>query len=226
MAHELVVFDNSGVLVDSESLGNRLLAGMLTDEVAPTTFAEAVEHYLGKSFADMVETVRRRTGAVVPDDFGARFHARLFDTFERELTAVDGVHEVLDDLDARNVPYCVASNDTADRVAVSLGLTGLAPRLAGRIFGADQVARPKPAPDVFLHAARRCGVAPEACLVIEDSARGVAAARAAGMTVYGLASVTPRTRLGDAQQVLGSMRELRDLIPALFPDPLLQETRR
>lgn len=149
MAHELVVFDNSGVLVDSESLGNRLLAGMLTDEVAPTTFAEAVEHYLGKSFADMVETVHRRTGAVVPDDFGARFHARLFDTFERELTAVDGVHAVLDDLDARNVPYCVASNDTADRVAVSLGLTGLAPGWPAGSSALTRWPAPNPPPTSF-----------------------------------------------------------------------------
>ncbi|GHG93693.1 HAD-IA family hydrolase [Streptomyces lanatus] len=226
MEHELVVFDNSGVLVDSEALANRLLAGMLTDEVVPTTVAEAVEHYLGKSFADMAETVRRRTGAVVPDDFRARFHTRLFEAFQRELKPVEGIHEVLDALDARAVPYCVASNDTADRVAVSLALTGLAPRLAGRIFGADQVARPKPAPDVFLHAARHFGVAPEACLVIEDSARGVAAARAAGMTVFGLAALTPRTRLGDAGRVLGSMGELRELIPALFPTRTLQETTR
>ncbi|POX58215.1 hydrolase [Streptomyces sp. Ru62] len=226
MEHELVVFDNSGVLVDSETLGNRLLAAMLTDEVVPTTFGEAVEHYLGKSFADVADTVRRRTGARVPADFLPRFHARLFDAFERELTATDGVHRVLDDLDALGVPYCVASNDTADRVAVSLRLTGLAPRLAGRVFGADQVARPKPAPDVFLHAARHFGVAPGACLVVEDSARGVAAARAAGMTVFGLASLTPPTRLADAHRVLGSMGELRELIPALFPTRPLEETRR
>ncbi|MGW0330827.1 HAD-IA family hydrolase [Streptomyces sp. NPDC003011] len=226
MGHELVVFDNSGVLVDSEALGNRLLASMLTDEVAPTTFAEAVEHYLGKSFADMAETVCRRTGTTVPDDFQPRFHARLFDTFAQELTAVDGVREVLDDLDARSIPYCVASNDTAERVAVSLGLTGLAVRLHGRIFGADQVDRPKPAPDLFLHAARSLGVDPRACLVVEDSARGVAAARAAGMTVFGLATLTPRTRLGAAHRVLGCMGELRELIPALFPDRLLEETRR
>ncbi|MFE9018918.1 HAD family hydrolase [Streptomyces sp. NPDC007808] len=226
MEHELVVFDNSGVLVDSERLGNRLLAGMLTDEGVPTTFAEAVEHYLGKSFADVVETVRRRTGTVLADDFSTRFHTRLFDLFASELTAADGVHEVLDDLDARGVPYCVASNDTADRVALSLEVAGLAPRLAGRIFGADQVARPKPAPDVFLHAARHFGVAPAACLVVEDSARGVAAARAAGMTVVGLASLTPRTRLGEAQRIVASLGELRELLPALFPARPLQETRR
>lgn len=178
MEHELVIFDNSGVLVDSEALGNLLLARMLTDEVVPTAFTEAVEHYMGKSFADVVEAVHRRTGAALPAGFADRFHDRLYRTFERELTAVEGVHDVLDGLDARGIPYCVASNDTADRVALSLELTGLAERLAGRIFGADQVDRPKPSPDLFLLAARRSGVAPGACLVVEDSARGVAAARA------------------------------------------------
>ena len=226
MEHELVIFDNSGVLVDSEALGNLLLARMLTDEVVPTAFTEAVEHYMGKSFADVVEAVHRRTGAALPAGFADRFHDRLYRTFERELTAVEGVHDVLDGLDARGIPYCVASNDTADRVALSLELTGLAERLAGRIFGADQVARPKPSPDLFLLAARRSGVAPGACLVVEDSARGVAAARAAGMTVFGLASLTPRARLAAAHRILGSLAELSELMPTLFPQRFPTEACR
>ncbi|MFD5483304.1 HAD family hydrolase [Streptomyces hawaiiensis] len=213
--HKLVVFDNSGVLVDSETLGNRLLAEMLTSEGVPTTFDEAVEHYLGRSFDAVLDTIRRRTGTALADDFGARFHARLFDVFERELTAMPGIHGVLDDLDALGVPYCVASNDTAGRVRVALERTGLATRLTGLVLGADQVRRPKPAPDIFLLAAKRFGVAPEGCLVVEDSARGVAAARAAGMTVFGLASLTPRARLGEAHRVLGSLTELRALLPFL-----------
>nr|WP_239149273.1 hypothetical protein [Streptomyces sp. SID12501] len=146
MDHESVVFDNSRVLVGSEALGNRLPAAMPTDEVAPTTFAEAVEHYLGKSFADMAETVRRRTGTTVPDDFGRRFHARLFDAFARELAAVDGVHELLDDLDARGIPYCVVSNDTAERVVVSLGLTGLAPGCKAGSSAPTRSTAPSPPP--------------------------------------------------------------------------------
>ncbi|GHB75602.1 hydrolase [Streptomyces cirratus] len=220
-----MVFDNSGVLVDSETLGNRLLAEMLTTEGVATTFADAVTHYLGKSLADVLTTVRRRTGTGLPDDFGARFHTRLFDVFERELTAMRGVHEVLDDLDDLGVPYCVASNDTADRVRVTLGLTGLDRRLAGRVLGADLVARPKPAPDLFLLAAERFGVAPGECLVIEDSPRGVTAARAAGATVLGLASLTPRARLADAHRVLGSLTELRPLLPALCTAPNFLEAR-
>ncbi|MFE6456914.1 HAD family hydrolase [Streptomyces cinereoruber] len=225
MSHQLVVFDNSGVLVDSETLGNRVLAETLTAEGVPTSFADAVEHYLGKSFADVLDTVRRRAGTPLPDDFGARFHARLFAAFERELAPVPGVHDVLDELDARGVPYCVASNDTTDRIRVTLGLTGLAPRLADRVIGADQVARPKPAPDLFLRAAAHHGVAPERCLVVEDSARGVAAARAAGATVLGLAVLTPRARLADAHRVLGSLAELRALIPSLCAAPRPPEAR-
>ncbi|MFJ6721785.1 HAD family hydrolase [Streptomyces sp. NPDC091259] len=225
MRHQLVVFDNSGVLVDSEYLANRLLAEMLTCEGVATTFVDAVTHYLGKSLADVFATVRRRTGTDLPEDFGARFHARLFDVFERELTAMPGVHAVLDDLDALGVPYCVASNDTVDRVGVTLGLTALAPRLAGRVLGADLVARPKPAPDLFLLAAESFGVAPGDCLVIEDSPRGVAAARAAGTTVLGLATLTPRARLADAHRVLGSLSELRPLLPALCTAPDFLEAR-
>ncbi|MFD5326759.1 HAD family hydrolase [Streptomyces sp. NPDC127092] len=225
MQHKLVVFDNSGVLVDSEALGNRLLAEMLTAEGVPTTFADAVTHYLGTSFADVLATVRRNTGVTLAEDFGDRFHARLFETFERELTAMPGIHGVLDELDALGVPYCVASNDTADRVRVTLGLTGLAARLAGRVLGADLVALPKPAPDLFLLAAERFGVAPEECLVVEDSARGVAAARAAGTTVFGLASLTPRDRLSGAHRVLGSLAELRPLLPGLCAVPQFLEAR-
>lgn len=226
MRHELVIFDNSGVLADSERLANRVLALELTAGGLPTTFDEAVEHYLGKSFADVAALIARRTGTEPPAGFRARFHARLFEEFARELTAVPGVEAVLDDLDALGVPYCVASNDTSDRLAVSLDQTGLAARTRGRTFGSDLVPRPKPAPDLFLLAARHFGVDPGACLVIEDSESGVEAARAAGMTVFGFASLTPRARLGRAHRVFTSMAELRELIPALFPASILKGTRR
>ncbi|MCX5008318.1 HAD-IA family hydrolase [Streptomyces sp. NBC_00638] len=225
MEHDLVIFDNSGVLADSETLGNQVLAALLTRLVVPTTFDEAVEHYLGKTLTDVAQEVRRRTGAVVPEGFVESFHTELFDVFEERLAAVEGVERVLDGLDALGVPYCVASNDTADRLALSLRRTGLLDRMTGRVFSSDMVERPKPAPDLFLHAAAQFGAAPERCLVIEDSPRGVAAARAAGMTVYGFASVTPRERLADAHRVFGVMDELADLLPELFPAPLVEVSR-
>ncbi|MEU7601882.1 HAD family hydrolase [Streptomyces sp. NPDC040724] len=225
MRHELVIFDNSGVLADSEGPANRVLALELTAAGFPTTFDEAVERYLGTSFADLASLITRRTGRELPAGFQARCHERLMGEFARELTAVPGVEETLDHLDALTVPYCVASNDSSDRLAVSLGRTGLAARTRGRTFGSDLVPRPKPAPDLFLHAAQHFGVDPAACLVIEDSEIGVRAARAAGMTVYGFAALTPPSRLGEAHRVFTSMAELRELITALFPAPL-QGTRR
>ncbi|MER5473889.1 HAD-IA family hydrolase [Streptomyces sp. NPDC002935] len=225
MEHELVIFDNSGVLADSETLGNQVLAGLLTALVVPTTFDEAVEHYLGRTLTDALRDLRQRTGAVVPEGFAERFHAELFEVFEQRLAAVEGVERVLDGLHGLGVAHCVASNDTADRLALSLRRTGLFDRMAGRVFSSDMVERPKPAPDLFLYAAAQFGVPPEACLVIEDSPRGVAAARAAGMTVYGFASVTPRERLADAHRIFDTMDELVDLLPELFPAPLVEVVR-
>ncbi|WP_328332171.1 MULTISPECIES: HAD family hydrolase [unclassified Streptomyces] len=212
MQYELVIFDNSGVLVDSERVGNRLLAELLTLRVTPTTFEEAVEHYLGKSFRDVETTVRRRTGRTVPPGFLAEFHGRLFDAFADGLPVVEGVPEVLDGLDRAGVPYCVASNDTAERVSVSLKNAGLLPRVEGRIFSADMVPRAKPAPDLFLFAARSYGVEPRRCLVVEDSISGVTAAREAGMTVYAFAGLTPRSLLRRAHRVFDSMAELQDTL--------------
>ncbi|NEB74291.1 HAD family hydrolase [Streptomyces sp. SID14478] len=212
MKPDLVIFDNSGVLVDSESLGNELLAAMLTLRVTPTSFSYAVENYLGKSFEHVKEIVRQRSGKSVPDGFLEEFHARLFSVFEQRLKAVPHVEGVLDELDALRVPYCVASNDTRDRVAASLRIAGLHRRVAGRVFTADMVRRGKPSPDVFLLAARQSGVPPERCLVIEDSPSGVTAARAAGMTVYAFSELTPQSRLQHAHLTFDSMAELRSLL--------------
>jgi HAD superfamily hydrolase (TIGR01509 family) len=127
---------------------------------------------------------------------------------------VPGVLDVLDRLDANGMATCVASSGTHDKMAFTLGLTGLADRFAGTIFSATEVEHGKPAPDLFLHAAARMGVAPSACVVIEDSRPGVDAAAAAGMRVlaYG-GGVTPAARLErDGVEVFLRM----DALPALL----------
>lgn len=215
--HELVIFDNSGVLVDSELLANKIIADLLTAQVAPTTFDESVEHYLGHSFHDVADIVLRRTGRAIPEGFEESFRSRLLKAFQDDLTAVPGVGDVLDHLDASGIPYCVASNDTRERIDEALRVTGLTQRLAGRIVSVDEVPAGKPSPDIFLLAARRFSIKPSACLVIEDSQVGVRAALAAGMTVYGYAGTTPRHRLHGAHRVFDSMTELAALLPGGRP---------
>jgi beta-phosphoglucomutase-like phosphatase (HAD superfamily) len=102
----------------------------------------------------------------------------------------------------------------------TLGLTGLYDRFAGRIFSASEVARGKPAPDLFLHAARQMGVEPLRCAVVEDSRWGVEAARAAGMCAFGYAGgLTPAERLaGPDTIVFEEMRQLRQLLQGAPPD--------
>ena len=129
-----------------------------------------------------------------------------------------GVVEVLDALDRAAIPYCVASNSDHAYLRRVLGATGQLDRLEGRVFSADDVARGKPAPDLYLHAAQRMGVAPARCVVVEDSPFGVTAAVAAGMTCYAYAGgVTPEHRL----QGLGAVvfQEMAELVPTLTGGP-------
>ncbi|MEV4335208.1 HAD family hydrolase [Streptomyces sp. NPDC049597] len=213
MRYDLVIFDNDGVLVDSEPLSNTILAGYLTELGHPTTYEESLRDYMGAAVHRVHDLIRERTGQALPTDFDETLHARVFAAFARELAAVDGVTDVLEKLTADGVPYCVASSGSHERIRVGHRTTGLDRWFTdGIVFSAQDVGRGKPAPDLFLHAAARMGVAPERCVVVEDSSLGVQAALAAGMDVYGFTAMTPADGLAGAKGYFGSMAELPALL--------------
>jgi HAD superfamily hydrolase (TIGR01509 family) len=202
---DLLILDNDGVLVDSEPIANRVLAELLTECGHPTTYEEAVRDYLGGTLRLVRDIVEPRLGRPLPGDFEARYHERLFARMRAELAVVAGVVAALDAID---LPTCVASSGTHERIETTLAAVGLLDRFAGRIFSAGDVPRGKPHPDLFLYAAERMGAEPDRCLVVEDSPHGVAAAKAARMTVIGYAGLTPACRLAAADVVIEGMIEL------------------
>ncbi|WP_405012760.1 HAD family hydrolase [Kitasatospora sp. NBC_01539] len=196
MSYDLVIFDNDGVLVDSEPISNRVLAEYLTELGHPTTVEDSYRDFMGTASHRVHDVILERHGARLPEGFDDLFHARVFAAFEAELVAVRGAEELLKELRQREVPYCLASSAAHTWIRTALDLTGLRGHLAEeRIFSAEDVGVGKPAPDLFQHAARTLGVPPERCLVLEDSPNGVLAARAAGMDVYGYAALTDPARL-------------------------------
>ncbi|WP_030840397.1 HAD family hydrolase [Streptomyces sp. NRRL S-475] len=213
MRYDLVIFDNDGVLVDSEPISNRLLAAYLTELGHPTSYEESIRDYMGSAMHRIHELVLERTGQRLPEDFDDVFHARVFTAFEQELVAVAGAADVLEKLAADGVPYCVASSGSHERIRVGHRTTGLDRWFdEKRIFSSQDVGRGKPAPDLFLYAAERMGVPPERCVVVEDSPLGVRAAVAAGMDVYGFTAMTPAVKLAGATRLFPDMRELLDLL--------------
>ncbi|MFE0137908.1 HAD family hydrolase [Streptomyces sp. NPDC059037] len=212
MRYELVIFDNDGVLVDSEPISNTILAGYLTELGHPTTYEDSLRDYMGAAMHRVHDLILERTGQRLPEDFDSAFHSRVFAAFERDLEPVAGASEVLEKLVAGGVPYCLASSGSHERIRVGHRRTGLDRWFDDeRIFSSEDVGRGKPAPDLFLHAAERMGVAPEKCVVVEDSPLGVRAAVAAGMDVYGFTAMTPAERLSGATELFGDMGELPDL---------------
>jgi len=207
---ELVIFDCDGVLVDSELLSNRVLAQALAEIGLPMSLEETIATFMGHSMAACVTLIEERTGRPIPPRFVADFRDRTFEVFRRELRPVPGIESVLDGI---NLPSCVASSGPPEKIHLTLSITGLLPRFAGRIFSAVEVERGKPHPDLFLHAAHKMGVAPGNCVVVEDSARGVQAAVAAGMRVFGYADLTDAGTLAAAgARVFRSMEELPSLL--------------
>lgn len=192
MTIELVIFDCDGVLVDSERLANHVLAELLTECGLPTTTEESIATYMGLSTASWTALAAEKLGSPLPPDFVDRYHAGVFEAFDRELEAIPGVADVVRRL---RWPSCVASSGEHERMRRTLGRTGLHDHFEGRIYSASEVERGKPHPDLFLYAADRMGVAPERCVVVEDSPFGVRGAVAAGMTALGYAATTPATVL-------------------------------
>ncbi|MGW4647328.1 HAD family hydrolase [Kitasatospora sp. NPDC004289] len=212
MAYQLVIFDNDGVLVDSEPTAHRILSGYLTELGYPTTLEDSLRDFLGNAGRNVHEVVARRYGGTLPEDFERRCHERVFAAFREELAPTRDAAEVLAELGRRGVPYCLASSSDHAWIELTLERTGLRPLLpAGSVFSAQDVGGVgKPAPDLFLHAAAALGVAPADCLVIEDSPNGVLAARAAGMDVLGYTALTPGPKLtgAGATALIGRLPEL------------------
>jgi HAD superfamily hydrolase (TIGR01509 family) len=203
------------VLVDSEPISNRALADTLAKIGWEIGFDETVERFLGRSMASCLAIIEERMGPV-PEWFEAEYRREMFAGFERELRPVEGIEAALDSID---LPVCVASSGDHGKIVRNLRLTGLYERFEGRIFSAIDVARGKPAPDLFLFAAGKMGAVPERCLVIEDGIPGVQAAVAAGMRVLGFVGspLVPAGLLEDAgATVFRSMRELPELIAAML----------
>jgi HAD superfamily hydrolase (TIGR01509 family) len=209
---ELVIFDCDGVLVDSEAINQRIQAEAFTRLGVPMTAQDVGREFLGMATAKIFATVEARLGRPFPEGWVEALHEEVYAAFERELRPIPGVVEALNRI---AVPACVASSGTHEKLRVTLGITGLYERFAGRIFSATEVANGKPAPDLFLHAARSLGVERGGCAVVEDSPMGVAAARAAGMRVFAYAAATAGESLtGPGTVVFTDMRELPGLLAA------------
>lgn len=177
---QLVIFDCDGVVIDSEVISANVLIDKLALLGAQIDMAFVQQHFLGCQFATVAAKINSLLSISIPADFEAQYREQLLQAFERDLTVTQGIKEVLA---ALKVPCCIATSSSLPRTTKALSVVGLTDVFADKVFTASDVSRGKPAPDLFLHAANRMGVAPEHCLVIEDSYFGVTAAIAANMPV-------------------------------------------
>lgn len=211
----LVIFDCDGVLVDTERLTNATMAAMVSELGYPMTGADCQRRFMGRTLEDVQRLVEDLTGKDLPADWPDQVRARDLESFRAGVAAIPGVAAVLDVLDRQGVPYCVGSSGKYEKMRTTLGSAGLLPRLEGRLFSAQDCARGKPAPDVFLLAARGMDHAPGTCVVIEDSLPGVRAAVAAGMRVYAFVEdpASDRQAMSAAGAILfEAMADLPDLL--------------
>jgi HAD superfamily hydrolase (TIGR01509 family) len=212
----LLIFDCDGVLVDSELISCRVHAELLTHYGYPITADDVRERFLGRSARDSNREIEIELGRPLPEEFNTRRKIDLLDALTREVTPVPYAYDAIDSL---AVTMCVASSGAHDKIHATLSKTGLYQRFAPNIFSASQVDNGKPAPDLFLFAARQMKYPPGRCIVVEDSVAGVTAATAAGIAVIGFVGAS-HCRNGDdlklrdagAAMILEDMRQLPDFV--------------
>ena len=214
---EVVIFDCDGVLVDSEVLASARLGAALERLGLKLDESQIRELFLGVSEQSMLGIAERALGAPLPPEFQSELANDVLADFERELKGIKGIAELIGRLDAR---VCVASSSSIERIRASLRIVGYANLFEPHVFSASEVARGKPEPDLFLHAAQRMGASAADCLVIEDSVHGVTAARRAEMVVFGFTGgahahgqeYNARLVEAGAAVVFDDMRELPGLL--------------
>jgi HAD superfamily hydrolase (TIGR01509 family) len=211
--YELIIFDCDGVLVLTGPVEPRVRDLLLREQGIVTDSEVLSRHLFGMTNEQIYAHLETHYGAVITPEFTSRYTSLCYVEFETSTTAVEGAPEIVALVQAAGIPSCVASNGPHEQMEITLRVTGLTPYFEGRIFSAYDVARPKPEPDLFLHAANVMGVAPEHCIVIEDSVGGVLGGLAAGMDVlqfsaYEMAQVVDHPRV----RSFSSMSQLPGLL--------------
>ncbi len=205
----MVIFDCNGVLVDSEPIAAAVLTAALRRIGVTLSTETAMRRFHGRRPADIFAAIESVTGRRLPSDFPARVAAETLRRLRTQLRPVDHAAHALSWIRG---PKAVASSSPPDRVSASLEATGLIRFFEPRLFSASSVRYGKPAPDLFLHTAARCGIEPADCIVVEDSAPGITAAAAAGMTPIGFVGLSPVPgRLAHELVVAGARTVIADL---------------
>lgn len=217
---DLVIFDCDGVLIDSEIIAARVEAQLLTAAGFEITPEELLENYAGLTFKDVMLRIEQMAGiplqASLLDEAEALTDKRL-----AEVRPIDGVYDAVMAVTAKR---CICSNSSPERLEMMLTATRIKPLFGANIFSslATESRKPKPAPDVFLHAAKAMGAEPRNCIVIEDSVHGIRGAKAAGMRVIGFTGAAHSypghadalTEAG-AETVIRRWAELKPVLAAL-----------
>jgi HAD superfamily hydrolase (TIGR01509 family) len=183
-----LIFDFDGVIADSEAIANTVLAEVVTDLGHPTTLDQALTRYSGRRWDEVVAEIEAAIGKSLPANFSGELKRATLDRFRTDLKEVSGAANFIKRF--AHLPRCIASSSSMDRLKLCLSVLALEAEFGSHVFSADMVARGKPHPDIFLFAAGKLGVNPDRCLVIEDSAGGIRAAIAAGMTAVGLCAAS------------------------------------
>ena len=209
---KLVIFDCDGVVVDSEPLTLQLIRDDLAARGLPLDLSKVTDLFVGGTIAG-AGAQARAMGADISADWADLIYDKVFAALARSVEPIPGIGAVLDRLDHQGIPYAIGSNGPHRKMEITLARCGLSARFAGRTYSREDVAAPKPAPDVYLLAASQAGVAPQDCVVIEDSATGAQAAVAAGMAVFGFARETPPAKFaGLTELVFDDMAQLPALL--------------
>jgi HAD superfamily hydrolase (TIGR01509 family) len=211
-APTLVVFDCDGVLVDSEPLSMRVLLEAIAARGVQLDPATGYDRFLGRSLASICQSLEQDFGVTLDATALDQLRQRLYATFEAELQPIPGIAATLERLDT---PFCVASSSQPERIELSLRVTGLWPQFRGKLFSATMVARGKPAPDLFHHAALTMGHSARATVVVEDSPVGLRAAKAAGMRSIAFVGGTH-----------AKAQSHRTALEALNPDAIIDDMTR
>ena len=210
MNTKCILFDCDGTLVDSENITNRVVANMAGELGISMTLREAQIKFGGKTLDAVIYGMKEMSGKDIPTDWLPRLVKEVSKAYETDLQPMEGIKKLLDSID---IPICVASNGEPRHVKGSLMLTGLNGYFNENVFTASEVNRPKPAPDLFLHAAQKMGFKPKDCVVIEDSIPGVTAAVNANIKVYGLVKLCSAEELESAGAIpFKTMNELSELL--------------